>query len=101
MLATSMTWAGAACDAGATLIALSALLRTVARGDLLFRRILAGGVLHQRLDDGVVGGEPVGDHLPLFAVPLVDAAEPRAFMVGAGDLDRSDHAFEAELLDAL
>src|SRR5258707_12686647 len=79
----------------------SALLRAVARGDLLLRCVLAGRVLDQRFDDGIVGGEPVGDHLPLLAVPLVDAAETGALVVAAGDLDRSDHALEAELLDAV
>ena len=35
-----------------------------------------------------------------LAVPLLDAAVARAFVVGAGDLDRLHHAFEAQLLDA-
>src|SRR5262245_12835427 len=35
-----------------------ALLRAVARGDLLLGGVLAGDFLHQRLDDGVVGREP-------------------------------------------
>src|SRR4029077_8985949 len=76
----------------------SALLRAVARRDLLLGGVLGRRVLDQRRDDGVVGGVPVGDHVPLLAVPLVDAAEAGAFMVGARHLDRSDHTLEAELL---
>src|SRR5262249_32043083 len=101
MLATSMTWSGAPLGAGTALMPVLALLRAVAGGDLLLRRVLAGRRLHQRLDDRVVPGEPVGDHVPLLAVPLVHAAEPRAFVVGTGHLERSDHALEAELLDAV
>src|SRR6266850_138061 len=79
----------------------SALLRAVARRDLLLGGVLGRRVLDQRRDDGVVGGVPVGNDVPLLAVPLVDAAQSRTFMVGARHLDRSDHALEAELLDAL
>src|SRR5690349_648536 len=79
----------------------SALLGAVARRDLLLGRVLGGDVLDQRRQDRIVAGVPVGDHLPLLAVPLVDAAEPCALMVAARDLDRSDHALEAELLDAV
>src|SRR6476469_1212369 len=50
----------------------SALLGAVARRDLLLRRVLAGDVLDQRRQDRVVGSVPVGDDLPLLAVPLVD-----------------------------
>src|SRR5262249_24480454 len=101
ILATSRTWPGAALDAGATLMFRLALLRAVARGDLLLRRVLLGRRLDQRLDDGVVAGGPVRDHVPLLAVPLVDAAQPRALVVGAGHLERADHALKAKLLDAV
>src|SRR5260370_42161818 len=78
----------------------SALLRAVARDDLLLGGVLLRRGLDQRLQDAVVAGIPVGDDLPLLAVPLVEAAQPRAFVVAARHLDRSDHAFAAELLDS-
>ena len=68
--------------------------------DLLVGGVLRRHVLDERLGDLLVGGVPVGDDLPLLAVPLLDAAVARAFVVGAGDLDRLQHAFEAQLLDA-
>src|SRR6516164_7307051 len=101
MLATSMTLPGAAFGAGAAFMPGLALLRAVACGDLLLRRVLLSRRLDQRLDDGVVAGEPVRNDVPLLAVPLVDAAQPRALVVGAGHLERADHALEAELLDAV
>src|SRR5262249_54348359 len=108
MLATSMTLAAAGAVAGGLKRApaswpsrCSGLLGAVAWRGLLLGPVLGCGVLDDRLDDRIVAGEPVGDHVPLLAVPLVDPAETRALMVGARDLDRSDHALEAELLDAV
>src|ERR1051325_9172333 len=101
MLAMSRTLAASGAVAGALMRApASSLARcstrpgAVARRDLLLGRVLGRGVLDQRLDDRIVGGVPVGDHVPLLAVPLVDTAEPRALVIGARDLDRSDHALE-------
>src|SRR5262245_45683815 len=37
----------------------------------------------------------------IFAVPGLDTAGTRALVVGAGHVDRLQHAFEAELLDAI
>src|SRR5262245_14109369 len=77
-----------------------ALLRAVARGDLLLRGVVGRDLLHQRLGHLLVGGVPVGDDLPGLAVPLHDAPVARALVVGTGDLDRAQHAVEAQLLDA-
>src|SRR5262245_53464730 len=69
--------------------------------DLLLRRILRGGVLHHRGEDIVVSLVPVGGDLPVGAVPGLDAAGAGALVVGAGHLDRLEHALETELLDAV
>src|SRR5262245_28219472 len=78
-----------------------ALLRAVARGDLLLRRVGRGHILDQRLGHLLVGCVPVGDHMPGLAVPLHDAAVARALVVGAGDPHGAQHALEAQLLDAI
>ena len=61
----------------------SALLRAVADGELLLLGVLLRRGLDHRLQHLVVGLVPVGDHVPLGAVPLLDAAGARAFVVGA------------------
>src|SRR5258708_12560349 len=76
----------------------SAFFRAVARLDLLLRGILRGNILDERFGDGLVGRVPVGDDFPALAVPLLYAPLARALMVGAGNLDRLQHALEAEFL---
>src|SRR5690606_22468668 len=51
--------------------------------------------------DRVVALVPVGNHAPRLAVPLMNARKAGAFVVLAGELEWTDHAFEAELLDPL
>src|SRR5262245_24224869 len=70
-------------------------------GKLLVRRVLGRGVFYERLDDVVVRGVPVRRDAPVLAVPGLDTAGARALVVGAAHLDRLEHAFEAELLDAI
>src|SRR5437773_12362343 len=77
----------------------SAFFRAVARLDLLVRGILRGNFVDERFGLGLVGRIPVGDDFPALAVPLLYAPVPRALVVGAGNLDRLQHALEAEFLD--
>src|SRR5258708_19720902 len=76
----------------------SAFFQAVARLNLLLRGILRGNILDERFGDGLVGGVPVEDAFPALAVQLLYAPLARALMVGAGNLDRLQHALEAEFL---
>src|SRR5439155_651935 len=67
-------------------------------GKLLFGRVLGRRLLDHRRDDGIVGRDPIRRDIPFLAVPGLDAAHSRAFMVLAGDLERLQLVFEAELL---
>src|SRR5882757_4103045 len=78
----------------------SAFFRTVARLDLLLRGIFRGNIIDERFGDRLVGRVPVGDDFPALAVPLLYAPLARALVVGAGNLDRPQHALEAEFLEA-
>src|ERR1700687_2879462 len=85
--ATRASW-NAAQRFRATLRQALRLLRTVARSDVLlpsvFRRRLPDHCAHELL----VRLDPVGDHLPLVAVPLLDLYRAAAFVIGAGHLQR-------------
>src|SRR3990170_3250341 len=63
------------------------LLRAVARGDLLLRRVGLGGGLDQRPQELGVRFQPVGGVAPVLAVLRVDAPLAHAFMVVARRLD--------------
>ncbi|MPM44785.1 hypothetical protein SDC9_91467 [bioreactor metagenome] len=71
-----------------------------AAGDLLVRQILVRVLLDQRLDDLVVGLVPVAAHVPLLAIPGVDACPGRAHVVGARCLHRTHDLVEAQFLQA-
>src|SRR5260370_23812026 len=77
----------------------SAFFRAVARLNLLLHGILRGDIVDERFGDGLVGRVPVGDDFPALAVPLLYAPLARALVVGAGNLDRLQHALEAEFLE--
>src|SRR5882724_3199947 len=79
---------------------------------LLFLRAIALGVVELlafvdrgRLDLGphdlLHGRDPVGDDVPLLAVPLLDEHGAAALVVLAGDLDGMREALRADLLEAL
>src|SRR5712692_300300 len=69
--------------------------------DLLLGRVLGRGILDHGRYYAVVAGVPIRRDLPVLAVPGLDAAGARAFMVLARYFDGLQHAFEAELLDAI
>src|SRR5687768_423640 len=76
-------------------------LRAVARRDVLFLRVLRRGSFDHRTNDRLVRRDPIRDHLPLLAVPLLELDRRAALMVHAGDLERCHQADRAQLLQAL
>src|SRR5262245_7671249 len=90
----------AAVLAAARIVKRSALLGAIARRDLLVGGVLGGLILDHRVEDRAVRLVVVGDHLPGLAVPLLDTSDVGALVVLAGELQRAEHAFEAQLLDA-
>src|SRR5437667_7915164 len=76
------------------------LLGAVTRRDSLLLRIRRRRFFDHRADDRLVRLDPVGDQLPLLAVPLLELDRSAAFMVHAGNLDRLQEVEGAELLQA-
>src|ERR1043166_5637940 len=72
----------------------------VARCNVVLLGIVGGRLLKLRPYDLAHGGNPVGELLPLFAVPLLDKDWAIAFMVIAGHLDRSRKPREPQFLQA-
>src|SRR5215472_8977825 len=86
---------------GALSTARSHLLRAVARGDAL---LLGVGERRLRVHFGqhrAVRLDPVGNEMPVLAVPLLDADAAVAFVVRAREPDRHNQPRGAELRDAL
>src|SRR5882724_9131943 len=111
---TSMFWtASSACmamaqkktaDAESAVFAVESRLKVfaaVARGDALFLGVLRRIRLDHAAHQLAVGLHPVGDHLPLGAVPLLELDQARAFVIQARHLERRHQARGAELLQAL
>src|SRR5690242_5206657 len=73
----------------------------VARRDAFFLRVLRGVRLDLGAHELAIGLHPVGDYLPLGAVPLLELDEARALMVHARYLERRHEARGAELFQAL
>src|SRR5262249_27009485 len=69
--------------------------------DLLLGGVLCSGLLDHGRNNGIVGRDPIRGDIPFFAVPGLDAARPRAFVISARDLDRLQLVLEAELLEPL
>src|SRR6185436_15823429 len=76
-------------------------LRAVARRDLVFLRVLRGGRFDHRPHDRLVGRDPIGDRLPLLAVPLLELDRRAALMVHARHLERRHQPYRAQLFQAL
>src|SRR2546427_8757424 len=79
----------------------SALFAAIARGDALLRSVLRRGFLDHGPHDRLVGGDPVGDRVPLRAVPLQELHRPASLVVHAGHFQRLHKAGRAELLELL
>src|SRR5436190_22323322 len=73
-------------------------LRAVARRDLVFLRVLSCRRFHHRAHDRLVGRNPVGNDLPLLAVPLLELDRRTTLMVQARDMERRHQADRAQLL---
>src|ERR1700738_2701003 len=58
------------------------------------------GRFELRADDLLHGLDPVGDDVPLLAVPLLDQHRPAALVVLAGHLHRVGEALEPDLVQA-
>jgi hypothetical protein len=69
--------------------------------ELLLGRVLGGGLCDHRRDHAIVAHIPIRCDLPAFAVPGLDSFRARALVVRAGHLDRTQHALETEVLDAI
>src|SRR5678809_1254216 len=74
--------------------------RAVARGDAFFLGVLRRVLLDLGAHQLAIGLHPVGDHLPLRAVPLLELHQSRAFMVEARHLERRHQAGGAQRLQA-
>src|ERR1043166_4822815 len=72
----------------------------VARCNVVLLGIVGGRLLKLRPYDLAHGGNPVGELLPLFAVPLLDKDRAVAFMIIAGHLDRSRKPRQPQFLQA-
>src|ERR1700687_1451201 len=92
---------------GVSLTALSSpalallLFRAVALRVVELLAFLDGGRLDLRTDHVAHRLEPVGHHLPLLPVPLLDQHGAVALVVLAGGLDRPREALHAELVEPL
>src|SRR3984893_13853115 len=62
--------------------------------------LLHRGQLELRTHDLLHGLDPVGDDVPLLAVPLLDQDRPAALVVLAGHLHRVGEALEPDLVQA-
>src|SRR3954466_7464740 len=68
---------------------------------LLLAGVLVGRLLDQRLDDLLVGLQPVGGDDPLAAVPGMHACPIGAHVVYAARADGPHHAGEAQRIEPL
>src|SRR6516165_5001031 len=71
----------------------------IARSDVLFLRVGGRRLLDHRTHELAIGLDPVGDNLPLVAVPLQELDRAASLMVGAGDLERLHETGCTELLE--
>src|SRR2546428_5860686 len=97
MLLTASSGRDASLATGAPLL----LLRAVAHRVVELLGLVDGRRLELRPHDVANRLAPVGDDIPLFAVPLLDAREAVALWALAGHAERAHHAPHASLLEAL
>src|SRR5207253_7533442 len=94
MLLTARSGRGASLDTGAPLL----LLRAVAHRVAELLRLLDSRRLDLRPDHVAHRRNPVGDDVPLLAVPLLDQDGAVALVVLTGNLDRVRKVLHADLL---
>src|SRR5437588_12716783 len=97
MLLTARSGRGASLDTGAPLL----LLRAVAHRVAELLRLLDSRRLDLRPDHVAHRRDPVGDDVPLLAVPLLDQDGAAPLVVLAGDLDRMREILHPDLLEPL
>src|SRR5262245_30926563 len=74
-------------------------LRAVPRRDALLLRILRRRRLHQGPHQRLICGDPVGDGVPLCAVPLLEFHAPAPLMIAARQAERCDQALRPQFLE--
>jgi hypothetical protein len=72
-------------------------LRTGSRCDPLVLRVLRCRLLDQRPHQGLIRRYPVGDNLPLRAVPLQELHAPTPFMIAARQGERWHQGLHLQL----
>src|SRR3990170_2357310 len=77
------------------------LFRAVTHGVSELLALVHRGGLELGAHDVAHGLDPVGDDVPLLAVPLLDQRHPVALVILAGDAERAHHPFHAHLLEPL
>src|SRR3989440_10800978 len=75
-------------------------LAAVARSNVLFLGVRRSRLLDHRPHQLAIRLDPVGNHLPLVAVPLLELDRTATFMVGASHLQRLHESGGAQLLEA-
>src|SRR6266404_4242174 len=78
----------------------SGFLAAVARSDVLFLRVRSRRLLDHRPHQLAIGLDPIGDHLPLLAVPLLELDRSAALVIRAGHLDCLHEPGRAEVFQA-
>src|SRR5712692_10547365 len=74
-------------------------LRADPRCDPLLLRILGRRRLHQGPHQRLVRGDPVSEHGPLRAVPLLELDASTSLMIATGESERGDQALRPHLLE--
>src|SRR2546426_7064021 len=77
----------------------SCALRAGARRDALVLRILGRRRLHQRPHQRLIRCNPVGEHRPLLAIPLLELHAPAPLMIATGQGDRREQPLRPQLLE--
>src|SRR5499426_3073658 len=70
----------------------------LARCDALLLGVLPCRLLDHGAHERLIGGDPVGDHVPLLAVPLHELHRAAALVIEARDLERVHEPDGADLL---
>src|ERR1700682_3369297 len=74
------------------------LLRTVARREVLLLRVFRRRLLDHSAHELLVMVDPVGNHRPLVAIPLLALDRAATFVIGAGHLQSLHEVGGTELL---